>query len=108
LETHPFSVLRAAALTQWVDSGGYGAVLTGDYPSRSYDGNAGLNDDLSAAAKHYKDGFDQSQDPFIRGIRDGLTGIVDGVGHAATNVVDSVGRTIRKIPDWRRNAEADD
>jgi Zn-dependent protease with chaperone function len=97
METHPFSVLRAAALTQWVDAGGYGAVLAGDYPTRTDDGRAGFNDDLSAAARHYKDGFDQSQDPLIRGIRDGLS-----------SVVGSVGRQIRKIPEWRRNADDDD
>ena len=62
-------------------------------------------DDVGAAARHYKDGFDQSQDPLIRGIRDGLAGVVDGVGHAATNAVDSVGR---KISGWRRNADADE
>jgi Zn-dependent protease with chaperone function len=104
LETHPFSVLRAAALTQWVDSGGYGAILAGDYPRRGDDGEPRFGDDLSAAARHYRDGFDQSQDPLIKGLRDGLAGIVGGVGHAATTVADSVGRTIR---DWRRNADDD-
>jgi hypothetical protein len=105
METHPFSVLRAAALTQWVDSGDYGAIVAGDYPRRGDDGAAGLNDDLGAAAKHYKDGFEASQDPLVRGIRDGLAGVVDGVGQAATNAVGTVGR---KISGWRRNAEADE
>ena len=105
MQTHPFSVLRAAALTQWVDSGDYGAILAGDYPRRGDEGTAGLTDDVGAAARHYKDGFDQSQDPLIRGVRDGLAGVVDGVGHAATNAVDSVGR---RISGWRRNAEADE
>ena len=105
MQTHPFSVLRAAALTQWVDSGDYGAILAGDYPRRGDDGTAGLTDDVGAAARHYRDGFDQSQDPLIRGVRDGLAGVVDGVGHAATNAVDSVGR---KISGWRRNADPDE
>ncbi len=96
LETHPFSVLRAAALTQWVDSGGYGEVLAGDYPKRGDDGKTRFNDDLGAAAKHYKDGFDQSQDPLIRGLRDGLSGIVEGVGQAAADAVETVGRKIRR------------
>jgi len=99
LQTHPFSVLRAAALTTWVDTGGYGKVMAGDYPRRADDDKATLSDDLGAAARHYRDGFDQSDDPLIRGIRDGLGGIVDGVGRAATNVADSVGR---KITEWRR------
>lgn len=105
LQTHPFSVLRAAALTQWVDTGGYGAILAGDYPRRSDDDKVGWSEDLGAAARHYKDGFDQSNDPLIRGIRDGLGGIVDGVGQAATNAADSMGR---KISEWRRNAKSDD
>ncbi|MDH6194188.1 Zn-dependent protease with chaperone function [Mycobacterium frederiksbergense] len=100
LRTHPFSVLRAAALTKWVDTGGYGAIMAGDYPRRSDDETASWNEDVSAAARHYKDGFDQSNDPLIRGIRDGLGGVVDGVGQAATNAADAMGR---KISEWRRN-----
>jgi len=104
LKTHPFSVLRAAALTQWVDTGGYGAVMAGDYPRREDDDKAALRDDIGEAARHYRDGFDQSDDPLIRGIRDGLGGIVDGVGQAATSAADSVGR---KISEWRRSAQRD-
>ncbi|MGV0742966.1 M48 family metallopeptidase [Mycolicibacterium sp. XJ870] len=105
LQTHPFSVLRAAALTKWVDTGGYGAVMAGEYPLRSDDDKVGWNEDLSAAARYYKDGFDQSNDPLVRGMRDGLGGLVDGVGQAATNAADSVGR---RISEWRRNARRDD
>jgi Zn-dependent protease with chaperone function len=93
LESHPFSVLRAAALTKWVDTGGYGAILAGDYPRRADDDSARLHEDVGAAARHYKDGFDQSDDPLIRGIRDGLGGIFD-VG--------------RKLNEWRRGPKADD
>ncbi|MGV0784653.1 M48 family metallopeptidase [Mycolicibacterium sp. XJ775] len=105
MQTHPFSVLRAAALTKWVDTGGYGAIMAGNYPLRSEDANASWADDVSAAARHYKDGFDQSNDPLIRGIRDGLGGVVDGVGQAATNAADSMGR---KISEWRRNTRLSD
>jgi len=98
LQTHPFSVLRAAALTKWVDTGGYGQVMSGDYPRREDDHKAKFSDDLGDAARHYKDGFDQSEDPLIKGIRDGLGGIVDGVGRAATTAADSLGR---KITEWR-------
>lgn len=102
LQTHPFSVLRAAALTQWVDTGGYAKVLSGDYPRRADDEGASFVDDFSEAARHYKDGFDQSDDPLIKGIRDGLGGIVDGVGRAATTAADSLGR---KINEWRQKPE---
>jgi len=105
LRTHPFSVLRAAALTKWVDTGGYGAIMAGDYPLRSDDDTASWNDDVSAAARHYKDGFDQSNDPLIRGIRDGVGGVVDGVGQAATSAADAMGR---KISEWRRNTGTND
>lgn len=103
LQTHPFSVLRAAALTAWVDTGGYGAVLAGDYPRRSED-TSGWVDDVTETARHYKDGFDQSDDPLIRGIRDGLGGIADGVGQAATTAADAVGR---RISQWRQHRGGD-
>ena len=102
LQTHPFSVLRAAALTQWVDTGGYARVLSGEYPRRADDDGASFGDDFGEAARHYKDGFDQSDDPLIKGIRDGLGGIVDGVGRAATTAADSLGR---KISEWRQKPE---
>ncbi|OBK24035.1 Zn-dependent protease [Mycobacterium asiaticum] len=102
LQTHPFSVLRAAALTQWVDTGGYAKVLSGDYPRRTDDDKASFVDDFSEAARHYKDGFDQSDDPLVKGIRDGLGGIVDGVGRAATSAADSLSR---KISEWRQPPE---
>ncbi|BBX96660.1 M48 family metallopeptidase [Mycobacterium lacus] len=102
LQTHPFSVLRAAALTAWVDTGGYGKVLSGDYPRRLDDDKATFADDLGDTARHYKDGFDQSDDPLIKGIREGLGGIVDGVGRAATSAADSLGR---KITEWRQGSK---
>ena len=99
LQSHPFSVLRAAALTQWVDAGGYGEVMGGDYPRRSDHDSARFTDDISAAAGHYRDSFDQSDDPLIRGVRDGVSGIVNAAGQAATSAVDAMGR---KISEWRR------
>lgn len=91
LQTHPFSVLRAAALVKWVDTGGYGAVRAGDYPRRGDDQESTWAEDVSAAARHYRDGFETSEDPLIRGIRDGLGGLVDGVG--------------RRIGGWRNGRE---
>jgi hypothetical protein len=102
LQTHLFSVLGAAALTQWVDTGGYAKVLSGDYPRRVDDDSVSFADDLGEAARHYKDGVDQSDDPLIKGLRDGLGGIVDGVGRAATTAADSFGR---KINEWRHKPE---
>ncbi|CAM4350460.1 heat shock protein HtpX [Mycobacterium basiliense] len=103
LQTHPFSVLRAAALSKWVDSGGYGLVMSGRYPRRTDDERASLSDDIGETARHYKDEFDQSDDPLIKGIRDGLGGLVDGVGRAATSAAGSLGR---KINEWRQTPRA--
>ena len=90
------SVLGPArgGIDQWVDTGGYGASA---WPATtrhvSMTTTCAYAEDLGAAARHYKDGFDQSDDPLIRGIRDGLGGIFD-VG--------------RKLNEWRRGPKADD
>jgi hypothetical protein len=94
-------VLRAAALHTWVDSGEYGAIVAGRYPLRADDDSARWSEDVSATARHYKGGFDASEDPLIRGIRDGFVGVVDGVGQAATSAADSLGR---KITEWRNGS----
>jgi hypothetical protein len=88
-----------------LDSGDYGRIMGGEYPLRDDDTHVRFGDDVGAAARNYKDNFDQSNDPLIRGIRDGLGGIVDGVGQAATTAVDSLGR---KISEWRQNAKSDE
>src|SRR5258705_168762 len=99
-------LIRLASSFGFIPIGGSGlrAIMAGDYPLRSDDDKAGWGGDIAAAARHYKDGFDQSDDPLIRGIRDGLGGIIDGVGQAATNAADSVSR---KIGAWRRNSKTD-
>jgi hypothetical protein len=104
MQSHPFSVLRAAALTAWVNSGEYGNIMSGSYPLRSEDTSARWSEDANETARHYRGGFDASEDPLIRGLRDGLAGIVDGVGHAATSTADAVGR---KIAQWRSGSTSD-
>ncbi len=104
MQSHPFSVLRAAALTAWVDSGDYGKIMSGSYPLRVDDTSARWSEDANETARHYRGGFDASEDPLIRGLRDGLAGIVDGVGHAATSTADAVGR---KIAQWRSGSAND-
>jgi hypothetical protein len=70
---------------------------------RRVDGDSvSFADDLGEAARHYKDGFDQSDDPLIKGLREDLGGIVDGVGRSATTAADSFGR---KINEWRHKPE---
>lgn len=103
MRSHPFSVLRAAELNRWVDRGEYGRVLAGLYPRRDDDSNARVADDAGAAAKAYRDNFDESEDPLVRSIRDGLGGFVDGVGQTAFDVAENVNR---KFADWRATAKA--
>lgn len=102
MQSHPFSVLRAAELNRWVDRGGYGKIVAGLYPRREDDDSAKVADDIGAARKAYRDNFDESEDPLIKGIRDGLGGVVDGVGQAASDVAESVNR---KFSDWRTNSK---
>jgi Zn-dependent protease with chaperone function len=102
MQSHPFSVLRAAEINRWVDRGEYGRILSGSYPRRGDDDSAKVADDIGAARKAYRDNFDESEDPLIKGIRDGLGGVVDGVGQAASDVAESVNR---KFSDWRTNSK---
>jgi Zn-dependent protease with chaperone function len=67
--THPLPVARAAALRQWVDSGGYGRVLAGDYPRRDDDRTASVSADVKEAAESYRATFASSQDPLFSVIR---------------------------------------
>ncbi|WP_374246336.1 M48 family metallopeptidase [Gordonia sp. ABSL49_1] len=102
LMSHPFSVLRAAELTRWVDRGGYGRILSGTYPFRDDDATASVSDDAAEAARMYRDNFDESEDPLVKGIRDGLGGVVDAAGQAAFDVAENVNR---KFTDWRSTAK---
>ncbi|MGH9184224.1 MAG: M48 family metallopeptidase [Acidimicrobiales bacterium] len=80
--SHPFAVVRAAELHRWVDDGGYTTILGGDYPRRADDSTAKVRDDVKDATRHYRDAFEQSQDPIVSLVRDlggGLTGMRDWV-----------------------------
>ncbi|MGO4613121.1 M48 family metallopeptidase [Nocardia sp. 2YAB30] len=101
LQSHPFSVLRAAELRRWIQSGDYDRVLTGDYPRREQDKNTRIGDEMKEAARAYKANFDQSEDPLIRTVRT----LGRDVGSAATTVAHEVGDTVSKLGkrfnDWR-------
>lgn len=68
--SHPFTVVRAAELRRWVDSGEYTRILAGEYPKREDDPAASLREDVADAARHYKTAFDQSQDPLVSLLRE--------------------------------------
>ncbi|MGW6729462.1 M48 family metallopeptidase [Nocardia sp. NPDC055029] len=103
LQSHPFSVLRAAELRRWIQSGEYERVLGGSYPRREHDKNARISDEVKQAARSYRESFDQSEDLFVRTVRD----LGKDVGSAVNTVGHEVGRTVadlgKRFDDWRKN-----
>jgi Zn-dependent protease with chaperone function len=57
--THPFLVLRAAQLRDWLESGEYDRIVKGEYPKRGGD-EPGWTEDLGAGLKHYTGGFQKA------------------------------------------------
>ncbi|MET7767375.1 M48 family metallopeptidase [Nocardia sp. NPDC005366] len=101
LQSHPFSVLRAAELRRWIQSGEYGRIVAGDYPRRAQDKNARIGDEVRAAARAYKQNFDQSEDPLIRTVRTlgrDVGSVVDTVGQEVGETVTKIGK---RLNDWR-------
>ncbi|BCB81942.1 M48 family metallopeptidase [Phytohabitans flavus] len=84
--THPVPVARAAALRQWIDSGGYQRILDGDYPRRDDDATASVTTEMKAAAESYREAFQNTQDPLVgllRRLGDGATEMGEWAGGAA-------------------------
>jgi Zn-dependent protease with chaperone function len=52
--THPFHVLRAAELRDWIEEGAYDRVLRGEYRRRT-DGAPAYMEDLAAAGRAYRE-----------------------------------------------------
>jgi hypothetical protein len=105
LQSHPFSVLRAAELSKWIDRGEYGAILGGNYPQREDDAQSDLGSDFRSAARSYKDNFDSSTDPLISALRNfgsTLDGVVNVVGQGVTDVASDVRR---RFSEWRNNSD---
>ena len=93
-QTHPFAVSRAVELRRWVDGGGYGRVLAGDYPRRADDPSVSVADEVRAAARSYRESFDASADPLVGLLRDVGGGLADG----AAGVRDRVAAWMRQRP----------
>jgi Zn-dependent protease with chaperone function len=68
-QTHPFPVIRLTELKSWVDSGGYGKILAGDYLNRDDDTSDSFRENMKAAAGKYKEDFQTSQDPLVEMLR---------------------------------------
>lgn len=78
--THPFHVLRAAELRDWIEDGAYDRVLRGEYQRRD-DEPPSYFEDLAAAAKAYSEGaksaftqFGEQLGATARWMRDAFTG----------------------------------
>jgi hypothetical protein len=70
--THPFHVLRAAELRDWIEKGEYDRILRGEYRPRDED-PAPYKEDLAAAAGAYRDDAQHLMRQFgeaLRGVRD--------------------------------------
>ena len=61
-QTHPYAVVRAIELRNWVDSGAYTAILGGDYPRRDEDDAAGVTEAAKEAAAGYQEQFSNTSD----------------------------------------------
>lgn len=55
-QTHPFAVIRVAELRDWIESGEYDRILSGEYQRRDEEDERPYREDLQEAMKGYKDG----------------------------------------------------
>ena len=67
-QSHPFPVMRLAALKQWVDDGHYQKFMDGDYKRRSEQEQEDIRKDFEDAAREYQDEFKRSKDPLAQTI----------------------------------------
>ncbi|MCP2297387.1 Zn-dependent protease with chaperone function [Nocardia amikacinitolerans] len=101
LQSHPFSVLRAAELRRWIQSGEYNRVLAGDYPRREHDKTASISAEIREAARAYRQNFDQSEDPLVRTVRNLGRDVGAAVGTVGQEVGETVSKIGKRLADWR-------
>lgn len=101
LQSHPFSVLRAAELRRWIHSGEYERVLAGQYPRRHQDGEVRIGEEIKQAARSYRQNFDQSEDPLIRMVRTLGKDLGGAVGSVGREVGGTVADLSRRFGEWR-------
>lgn len=75
--THPFAVVRFAALDHWAAEGEYRDILAGNYPRRGDDAETSVSEEFRAAAKSYQDSWNRSADPLIGAVRGVANGAAD-------------------------------
>ncbi|MFG1792332.1 M48 family metallopeptidase [Nocardia sp. NPDC049149] len=102
LQSHPFSVLRAAEMRRWIQSGEYDRILAGDYPRREQDRNTSLGEEIKQAARSYRENFDQSEDPLIKTVRNLGRDVGAAVNTVGQEVTDTVSKIGKRFDDWRK------
>jgi Zn-dependent protease with chaperone function len=80
--THPFHVLRAAELRDWIEAGEYDRVLRGEYRHRD-DGAAPYKEDLAAAAQAYREDAQTFARQFADALRQTGQKFADGLRRSA-------------------------
>ncbi|WP_026875870.1 M48 family metallopeptidase [Jiangella gansuensis] len=93
--THPHAVVRLAELDLWAASGEYSRILAGDYPRRTDDRDASINQEVRNAAKSYQESWNRTADPLISTLRD----VVSGVGDAGGKLFDNLSNRMRRPPE---------
>jgi Zn-dependent protease with chaperone function len=90
--SHPFAVQRAGELRDWVVSGDYNRILSGEYPSRVDDKDASVREEVAATLRAYRDKAESSSDPLVKLLRDVAGGVSDSVGDVADRLRNRFGR----------------
>jgi Zn-dependent protease with chaperone function len=75
--THPFHVLRAAELRDWIEQGEYDRILRGEYRRRD-DAETPYSEDLAAAAKAYGEEAQTLARQFADAIREATSRFAEG------------------------------
>ena len=88
-QTHPFPVLRLTELKSWVDAGGYGKIMAGEYVRRGDAAADSVRQNVKDAAGKYREDFATSQDPLAELLRNGWEN-TEGVRSKAKDAFDSV------------------
>ncbi|MGO8958114.1 MAG: M48 family metallopeptidase [Streptosporangiaceae bacterium] len=87
-QTHPFAVVRFAALDLWASGNEYRDILAGNYPRREGDSDTSVGEEFRNAAKSYQDSWSRSSDPLIGAVR----GVASGAAEAGSRLFNRFGQ----------------
>lgn len=77
MATHPFHVLRAAALRDWIETGEYDRILRGEYRRRG-DRHGAYTEDLAAAMRAYAEDAQSLASQFASAARRAAEALAEG------------------------------